>query len=181
MTDPEDHSKWNEFYARYRDLIISLARKAGLSEEEAKEVFQEILIAVAKEMRRSTYDPDKASFKAWLLSVIWSRIQDVARRKAENSAMPPAEDPAAPGLTASEREARLLKMALARIKLRVQPKSYQIYYHHVILGQPVEEVAKALDATTAQIYLAKHRVGRLVKEEVSRLRRTLLGGNDTDL
>jgi len=40
---------------------------------------------------------------------------------------------------------------------------------HVVLGQPVREVARALGATPIQVYLAKHRIGNLLKKEIKRL------------
>jgi RNA polymerase sigma-70 factor (ECF subfamily) len=73
-----------------------------------------------------------------------------------------------------EWETRLLQTALARIKRQVQPEHYQIYHLHVILGQPVREVARALDVNTAQIYLTKHRVGNLLKKEMRKLKQVLL-------
>jgi RNA polymerase sigma-70 factor (ECF subfamily) len=86
-------------------------------------------------------------------------------------------DPAVPaleGIWDEEWESQLLQAALARIKRQVQPQHYQIYHLHVVLGQPAHEVARALRVKAAQIYLAKYRVGNLLRKEVQRLRRTLL-------
>jgi RNA polymerase sigma-70 factor (ECF subfamily) len=62
---------------------------------------------------------------------------------------------------------------LAHIKRSVQPRQYEIYYLHVILGQSVPDVAKALAISSTQVYLAKHRVGRLIKKEVVEMKKTL--------
>ena len=40
---------------------------------------------------------------------------------------------------------------------------------HVVQGLTPRETARALGVSTAAVYLAKHRVGRLVKAEVKRL------------
>jgi RNA polymerase sigma-70 factor (ECF subfamily) len=77
------------------------------------------------------------------------------------------------GVWEEEWEAQVLQAALARIKRQVRPQHYQIYHLHVILGQPASEVARALRVNTAQIYLAKHRVGNLLKKEVKRLKEEL--------
>jgi RNA polymerase sigma-70 factor (ECF subfamily) len=55
------------------------------------------------------------------------------------------------------------------IKRQVNPRHYEIYHLHVILGQPVREVGRALRVNRAQIYLAKHRVGNLVGKEIKKL------------
>jgi RNA polymerase sigma-70 factor (ECF subfamily) len=81
-------------------------------------------------------------------------------------------DPAGSALTAiwdEEWEKHLLNAALGRIKRQVNPAHYEIYYLHVILGKSVSEVRRALDVSTARVYLAKHRVGALLKRELRKL------------
>jgi RNA polymerase sigma-70 factor (ECF subfamily) len=57
-----------------------------------------------------------------------------------------------------------------RVKNQVKPKHYQAFELHMVKGWPVSQVAETLGITAAQIYLVKHRIGRLVKAEVQRLR-----------
>jgi RNA polymerase sigma-70 factor (ECF subfamily) len=196
LKDLDDQSSWNEFYELYHDLIFSVARRAGLNEGEAAEVVQDTLVSVAKKMPGFTYDPAKDSFRGWLLTVTrWRILDQLGKRPRQGcreprvSARPLAEaetrtatiervpDPAGPDLAAiweEEWETQVLQTALARIKRQVHPKHYQIYHLHMVLGQPVQEVARVLEVNAAQIYLAKHRVGNLVKKEVLKLQRALL-------
>jgi RNA polymerase sigma-70 factor (ECF subfamily) len=44
---------------------------------------------------------------------------------------------------------------------------------YVLKKMPVDKVAKALGASAAQVYLAKHRISRLIKKEVGRLEKQL--------
>ncbi|HEY5910051.1 MAG TPA: sigma-70 family RNA polymerase sigma factor [Verrucomicrobiae bacterium] len=86
-------------------------------------------------------------------------------------------DPAGPALTAiwdEEWEKHLLNAALNRIKRQVNPAHYEIYYLHVIAGKSVREVKRALGVNVGQIYLAKHRVGRLLRAEIRKLEAALL-------
>jgi RNA polymerase sigma factor (sigma-70 family) len=86
-------------------------------------------------------------------------------------------DPAGLELTAiwdAEWASHLLQTALARIKRQVNPAQYEIYYLHVIAGKPVGEVKQTLGVNVGQIYLAKHRVGRLLKAEIRKLEAALL-------
>ena len=196
LKNAEDHSSWNEFYQLYEGLIFAAARRAGLNEHEAREVVQDTLISVARKMPGFTYDPAKDSFKGWLLTVTRWRIRDqLAKRPGQPARDPrlasPARDeegtqtatidrvpdPAGSDLAAiwdQEWEAQLLQTALARIRRQVHPQHYQIYYLHVILGQSPREVARALGVSTARIYLAKHRVGNLIKKEIRRLSEGML-------
>lgn len=196
LKNPEDHSGWSKFHQLYRDLIFSTARRAGLNEHEAGEVVQDTLIAVARKMPEFTYDPAKDSFKGWLLTVTRWRIRDQLAKRAsragrESRSLSPSADEEGTRTATIDRvpdpvgtelgsiwdeewEKRLLETALARIKRLVQPLHYQIYHLHVVLGQPAGEVARTLSVSIGRIYLAKHRVSRLLNKEVLRLRRTLL-------
>jgi RNA polymerase sigma factor (sigma-70 family) len=189
-----DQASWNAFYEIYHNLIFSVARRAGLNETEANEVIQDTLISVAKKMPEFTYDPAKDSFKGWLLTVVRWRIRDqLAKRPQAHAPMwsPQQQqqehdtrtatvdgvpDPvkALEGIWDEEWELQLLQTALARIKRQVQPQHYQIYHLHVVLGQPTRDVARSLGVNAAQVYLAKHRVGNLLRKEVKRLQQGLL-------
>lgn len=195
LKDLGDQASWDRFYEIYHDLIFSVARRAGLTEAEASEVVQDTLISVAKKMPEFTYDPARDSFKGWLLTVVRWRIRDQLAKRADEAQkqspssrdqqdqdtrtatvdrVPDTARPALEGIWDEEWESQLLQTALARIKRQVQPQHYQIYYLHVVLGQPPREVARSLGVNAAQIYLAKHRVGNLIKKEVQRLQHGLL-------
>src|SRR6266478_2434159 len=82
LKDLGDVASWEEFYQTYRELIYSVARKAGLNETEAEEAVQETLISVAKKMPGFKYDPTVDSFKGWLLTVTrWRILDQLERRK----------------------------------------------------------------------------------------------------
>src|SRR6266550_1074236 len=86
LKDLGDQTSWNEFYQTYRELIYSVARKAGLNETEAEDVVQDTVISVAKKMPGFTYDPAVDSFKGWLLTVTrWRILDQLQRRKGSQS------------------------------------------------------------------------------------------------
>jgi len=192
LKDLGDHASWDEFYRTYRELIYSVARKAGLNETEAEEAVQETLISVAKKMPGFRYDAAVDSFKGWLLTVTrWRILDQLERRKGGQSLLTAAAtqeegtrtatveripDPAGFDLAAiwdQEWEKHLLQAALAKIKRQVHPQHYEIYHLHVILDRPVREVARSLGVSAARVYLARHRVGRLLKKELLRLAQAL--------
>src|SRR5262249_18604836 len=77
----EDHRVWDEFYQTYCRLIFSVATKAGLTREEAFDVVQETVLAIARQVKKGQYDPRAGSFKAWLLQMTRWRILDVFRAR----------------------------------------------------------------------------------------------------
>ncbi|MEY2394627.1 MAG: hypothetical protein QOF94_972 [Acidobacteriaceae bacterium] len=188
LKDLGDVASWNEFYQTYRELIYRVARKSGLNEAEAEEVVQDTVISVAKRMPGFRYDAAVDSFKGWLLTVTRWRILDQLQKRKESHRLAPSAaskeegtrtstveripDPAGFDLAAiwnEEWDKNLMQAALARIKRQVHPQQYEIYHLHVILEKPVREVARTLGVNAGQVYLARHRVGTLLKKEMKRL------------
>jgi len=185
LQDWDDQASWDEFFRIYSGFVFKVACKAGLSESEANEVVQETFIRVAKNMRKKTFTREGGSFKAWLMNQTRWRIadqfrirkqQDVYRGRPKEAyddrktaTMDTIPDDSNQGFEAIwEREwkSNLTQMALNRVKAKVSPRQYQIFYCYVVKGWEVEEVRKELDVSSAQVYLAKHRVGRIMRKEL---------------
>jgi hypothetical protein len=63
----------------------------------------------------------------------------------------------------------LLEAAVARVKNQVSAEQFQMFDFYVLKKMPVGKVAAALGTNAAQVYLAKHRISKFLKKEVSRL------------
>lgn len=196
LADWEDQRTWDEFYQTYWRLIYSVSLKAGLKNEEAFDVVQETVLAVAKQWKKGqVYDPAKGSFKTWLMNITRWRIADQFRAKQRNPAAANQQGgtPNADGddrRTATidrlegengadildqvwEREwmSNLTEVALQRVKKLVSPKQYQIFHAYVVKEWEVAKVTRELGVSQSQVYLAKHRVGGLMKDEIEKLKR----------
>src|SRR5437867_11135457 len=80
LKDWEDQASWQECHDTYWRLIYNFALKQGIAEDEAKDIVQETLLSVAKAIREFQYDPERCSFKSWLLSVTRDRVTEQLRR-----------------------------------------------------------------------------------------------------
>jgi RNA polymerase sigma factor (sigma-70 family) len=199
LKDASNIASWEEFHRTYRGLLVGVARRAGLNEHEADEAVQETLIAVAKKMPEFCYQPGKDSFKGWLLRIVRWKIVDQVRRRRPAAGPTEEEGPSSvaerlalgedgeldamsiPANTADPRqdfdaiweaewEHDLVTRALVRVKRLAKPEHYAIYHLHVIEERPAPEVCRTLGVSVAAVYLAKHRVGALVKKAVRQLR-----------
>jgi RNA polymerase sigma-70 factor (ECF subfamily) len=65
-----------------------------------------------------------------------------------------------------EWKAHLLKTAIQRVKHRVKEEHFQIFDLYALREWPVNKVAKALGVSAPVVYLAKHRVGAMIKKEI---------------
>src|SRR5438876_9829390 len=74
LTNSEDQTSWQDFFNTYWKLIHSVAIKSGLTDAEAQDAVQETIIAVAKNIKEFQYDPQKCSFKSWVMMITRQRI-----------------------------------------------------------------------------------------------------------
>src|SRR5882762_345051 len=77
----DDQESWKDFFDTYAKLIYGVAIKAGLTDAEAKEVVQETVIGVCRNMGEFEYDRKKGTFKSWLLHSARWRITDQLRHR----------------------------------------------------------------------------------------------------
>src|SRR6267143_4658473 len=77
----DDRASWQEFFDTYWKLIYAAALKAGLSDAEAQDVVQETVITVAKNLPQFKTNPERGSFKGWLLHTTRWRIADQLRKR----------------------------------------------------------------------------------------------------
>lgn len=184
----EDQRTWDEFYKTYWKLIYSVALKSGLRSEEAFDAVQETILSIAKQSKKKLYDPEQGSFKTWLMNMTRWRINDQFRKRKKDTAMAMGEwederktavidrfeDPKGELLERMwdvEWKQNLADAALARTKSLVSPKQYQIFDYYVVKQWDANKVQSHLGVSMAQVYLAKHRVGAVLKKELEKLRK----------
>lgn len=180
----DDDVSWRDFFDTYWRLIYAVALRSGLTDAEAQDVVQETIICVAKDIHKFKKGRGRGSFKGWLRNITYWRIGDYLRKRGKMprtdssserndvSALDEfAHDPSE--AVASEWETEwhrnLLKAALERIKLHVKEEQYQMFDLYVIRQWPVDRITRTLGVSATSVYLAKHRITRLIKKEVRRL------------
>ncbi|MFO1486842.1 MAG: sigma-70 family RNA polymerase sigma factor [Verrucomicrobiota bacterium] len=186
LKDWEDQESWKLFFDTYWKLIYTAATKAGLKDAEAQDVVQETVLSVLKSMPSFKYDPQKGSFKNWLMQLTNWRIIDHLRKNRREPRLAPDDSTELGELPAIERipdplslkleetwnrewEENLMEAAVERVKKRVDSKQFQAFDLHVCKQWPVAKVAKTLNISAARIYLVKHRINNLIKKEIALL------------
>jgi len=183
----EDNESWRDFFDTYWRLIHNFALRSGLSHEEAQEVVQETIVAVAKSIGKFQYDPKVCAFKTWLLGVTRSKIANQFARRARQPAgvtSAPSDDSGSTGLVNripdeqsgqweqawdEEWQKNLMEAAITRVKRRVSIEQYQMFDLFVMKQWPAGDVAKTLGVTIGHVYVAKHRISKLIRKEVQAL------------
>ena len=181
----EDADSWQDFANTYERLIYSTALRSGLSDSEAKDVLQEVLVSVAKTIDEFKSDPTRGSFKSWLLNLTRWRITDQVRKRPplrpnadqQNAPddtptverIPDSSCDALAGIWESEWKQSLLEAGVARLRRRTKPKQFQIFELYALRSWSGNKVAKELGVSLGQIYLVNHRLRKMLQQELATL------------
>lgn len=185
----EDGTSWAEFHRLYRKLIYGLARRSGLPHADAEDVTQDVFKCVAETIHTFESDPNRGTFRGWLMNLTRWRITDKfnARPKDEQHSVRSHDEPG-PRTSTIERvpdradadsewqqewQRHLLDAACERIARRVKARHYQVFDLYIRQQWPVLKVAKELGINPASIYLIGHRLTKQLKAEVEKLKNQL--------
>ncbi len=171
--DPRNEEAWGEFVRRYRPKILGWCREWGLQEADADDVTQIVLAKLAEKMRDFRYDP-AGSFRAWLRTVTYHAWSDfVAGERRETGKrrgagrLETAE--ARADLQRQLEEAfdrELLEVAMEQVRQRVAPTTWEAFRLTAVEGLSGAEAAQRVGMPVAHVFVAKHRVQKLLQEEV---------------
>lgn len=172
--NPLDGAAWDRFVDRYGSLIYRWCRHWGLQEADAEDVTQNVLVELLRQMRSFVYDPT-GSFRAWLRTVAyraWCRFLE-GRKKLGAAALQVIESAAAYEdlLHSFEREhdREALEQAMALVKLRVQPHTWEAFRLLALDGRTGQDVAAVLKMNVGAVFVARSKVQRMLRQEIDRL------------
>jgi RNA polymerase sigma factor (sigma-70 family) len=170
LCDSDDHEAWVEFVTLYEPVIYRLLRQHGLQDADARDVMQELLLAVSRSIDRWDPSKERGSFRGWLrrvarnLAVDWLRQRGRRVVAAGGSGLQSMLNdlPAAgePETVEFDRELRraLLQRAGERVRGEVHPTTWQAFWETAVIGRSAADTAAILGMTVAAVAVAKCRV-----------------------
>ena len=69
LRDAHDHEAWVEFVSLYEPVVYRLLRRHGLQDADARDVMQELFLAVSRSIDRWDPAKERGSFRGWLRRV----------------------------------------------------------------------------------------------------------------
>jgi RNA polymerase sigma-70 factor (ECF subfamily) len=175
--DPADPQAWNEFVHKYQPMIRGLCLKWGSQPSDADDVAQQVLIKLMTAMK--TYRCDStASFRGWLKTVTHNAWIDFVRRPNASQApdwlrsIADSSDALADLEQQMEQafERELLELAMRRVEPRVKPSTWEAFRLTAIENLSGIEAAGRLGMVVSSVFVHKHRVLKLLEEEVRKLK-----------
>jgi RNA polymerase sigma-70 factor (ECF subfamily) len=165
-----DTAAWDEFARQYRPKIYQWCRDWGVQEADADDVAQLVLAKLLKLLGAFEYDPAK-SFRGWLKTVsrrVWSDLRERHDRVVGGDSLIRTAEAHADLEAQLEAtyDYELLELAMEKVKNRVEPSTWEAFRLTAIEGVPAATVAQRLVMAVGNVYVAKHRVQKLLHQAI---------------
>lgn len=180
-----DRDAWRQMVSVYGPVVRYWIRHAGLAGSDLADVFQEVFIAVSRNIANFEREDGKAKFRAWLKTVTMSRVNDHFRRQGKqpvayggSTAMmrlgevegdAGSADDEADGDAALEQseDAFLAQRSLQMVKGEFRKRTWLCFYRTAVDGRTSQEVAEELGISALAVRKAKSRVMQRLKEALA--------------
>lgn len=173
LRGPGDPEAWDRFVSLYTPLIFSWGRRAGLQDEDAADLVQEVFVILVQTLPKFAYDQHQ-SFRAWLRTVTLNKWRDGRKRSGRQIQAADAAPLAGLATTndvetfwETEYRQHLARNALRVMQADFQPTTWKAFWEHVVAERTAPDVAAKLGISIGAVYAAKIRVLDRLREELS--------------
>ena len=171
----DDHAAWERFVALYAPLLFRWARRAGLADDDAADLVQDVLLTLLRELPKFQYDAGR-SFRGWLKTVTINKHRERQRKRTPAVLDPQAEalakmadDGELAEFWEAEYRQNLVRKALVIMQAEFEPTTWRACWEHTVSGKTAAEVARELGLSEGAVYVAKSRVLRRLRQELAGL------------
>jgi RNA polymerase sigma-70 factor (ECF subfamily) len=184
LRDSEDHEAWVEFVNLYEPVIYRSLRQRGLQDADARDVMQELLLAVSRSIDRWEPRKQHGSFRSWLRRVVRNLTVSWLRQSPRQAVpaggcdlqtlldmLPAADDPESIEFDRELRRA-LFHWASERVRGEVHQATWEAFRETAVMGTSVADTASKLGMSVEAVRVAKCRVLARVRAVVAEWEKT---------
>jgi RNA polymerase sigma-70 factor (ECF subfamily) len=174
-----DPDAWRRVLDLYEPLVRFWCLRGGLTEEDVKDVTQEVFAGAARGLPGFRRDRPGDTFRGWLRTITRNHILLWRRR---NQGKPLAEggsaacqniqeipDPLCDDADESVDMGQVWRRVLDQVRAEFEPNTWQAFWLTVIEGRTPATLTAELQMSVAAIRQAKSRILRRIKEEVGEI------------
>jgi RNA polymerase sigma-70 factor, ECF subfamily len=177
----DDAAAWDRLVGLYAPLVYHWCRRADLPEQEIADVFQDVFHAVAAHIADFRRDGANATFRGWLRVITRNKVRDHFRKLGREPGGAggteaqllftrlPDDFPDGEDSDGGTTDRGLFDRALELIRGEFEERTWQAFWLTAVEDRPAGEVAAELAMTSGAVRVAKSRVLRRLREEMSEL------------
>ncbi|HSG63496.1 MAG TPA: sigma-70 family RNA polymerase sigma factor [Gammaproteobacteria bacterium] len=153
-----------------------------MNSSDADDVAQETMMQALRDYRAGRYDRTRGRLSSWILGIAHHRISDTKRRDARRHSLPcqtiADDEQALADAFEVELEREIFEQAWETVRTQssMAPGTLLAFELTALRGVPAGEAARQCELTTEQVYVARTRVARKLREVVEELDRAVRDG-----
>jgi len=178
LADLGDKDAWHEFALLYDPFIYQQGRRFGLQHADARELVQDVLVAVSKAVSRFTVDKERGRFRTWLYAIGRNIcLQHLSRLRGKELASGGSQVMAAILATPdpSSIATRELSLEFKRhaflwvaqeVRSEFRANTWRAFWSTAVENHSVQATAADLDMSVGSVYIARSRVMARLRQRV---------------
>lgn len=181
-----DEGAWKLFDARFRGVIVATGLRLGLSPTDAEDAAQDTMLQAIRDYQAGRYDRTRGRLSSWIIGIAHHRITDVRRRKRPGSMTDDQLESQNP-IGSLDDVSRAFEQALERRifeqaweHVRVEDgtavRTIMAFELTALRGVPPAQAAVECGMSVDQVYVARNRIARKLRETVERFDRVVRDG-----
>jgi RNA polymerase sigma-70 factor (ECF subfamily) len=157
---------WQDFLARYGDLIRSFGRRQGLQPADCDDALQDVLLILTRSMPGFSYDPTRGKFRSYLKTITLHAIYKrrlknrggVTLEAVDEATRLAATDDAVEQDWETEWRSYHVRQAMRTIAVEFNGVDRRAFERYAMAGGDAASVASECGLSVDQVYQAKSRI-----------------------
>lgn len=173
----DDREAWERLVCLYSPLLQSWLRKYDVQPSDADDLAQEVLLAVAQDVKAFDHNGRPGAFRTWLRAILVNRLRNFWRARARRpqargdsdieQRLAQLEDPASEmsQLWNRQHDQYVAQKLLALSEHQFAPTTWKAFRRVAIDGERPDAVAAELGISLNAVFIAKSRVLSRLRQE----------------
>jgi RNA polymerase sigma factor (sigma-70 family) len=183
LRDPRDQQAWSEFWRVYEPLVLRLVRRRSIQEADAREISQEVLVAVSRAIERYESDSARGSFRGWLSTITRNLVVNFLIRQSRHprgsgdsilqgwlESVPAPSDEESQFFDREEK-LQLFRWAAEQVRGEFHETTWTAFWETAVNGRSAADIARQLDVAVGVVYVSRSRVMKRLRETIEEFRR----------
>lgn len=169
LRDAKNDAIWRMFVDRYQPVLVTFAKRLGLSHAAAEDAAQDALVTFMESFVAGKYAPEKGRLRSWLFGHATNAVRRQWRKAGRERVVPQndqstamldkvPDDHSMSEVWEDEWRQAVLGNCLDELRKISEPRTMQAFELYVLKEWPADKVAEAVGISRDAVFQAKRRL-----------------------
>ena len=172
VRDHSDETAWEEFVQIYSPIVYEFIRRRSIQASDAADITQEVLLRLARCIKDFQYDSTRGLFRDFVARIV---INEIRRQIHKDGRRPHSSDLLDHQVEETQTHSEwnehfqqaIFQTAMQRCQPHYSDQTWELFQRSWVSDEPIESVIKNTGCSREQVYVARSRVLKRLRQEVS--------------